>query len=306
MTALANESPRVALLAGRPPVGLWRDTLRRVWASRGARIGLGILAVFILVALAAPFVVPYDARTDGNLVDKLLAPSGQHLMGTDDLGRDVLRRLIYGARISLRVGVVAVCIGAVFGTALGLITGYWGKVKILGFTLDALIMRCIDVMLAFPGILLAIAVVAILGPSLDHTMLVIGILSIPGYTRVMRSVVLSVAERDFVLAARTLGATDVRLMVRQILPNCLSPLIVQATLGIADAILTAAGLGFLGLGAVPPTPEWGAMISDAQKYLQQAPYLSFFPGFAVMLTVVSFNLLGDGLRDALDPQLKNR
>ena len=286
--------------------GQVRETLRRVWASRGARIGLVILLLFVLLALLAPLVLPYNPATDTDLAQRLKPPSRLHPAGTDDLGRDELRRLIYGARISLRVGLLAVLIGASLGTTLGLVTGFWGGLRLLGFTLDALIMRLIDIMLAFPGILLAIAVVAMLGPSLDNTMLVIGFLSIPGYTRVMRSMVLSISHRDYVLAGRTVGASDVRLMLRHILPNCLSPLIVQATLGVADAILTAAGLGFLGLGAVPPTPEWGAMISDSLKYLTTAPYLIFFPGLAVMLTVLAFNLLGDGLRDALDPQLRHR
>jgi len=305
MTDIAGQHLAVHALAG-PPRGLLRETARRLWANQAARIGLAILVCFILVAIVAPLLLPYNAARDSNLAERLHPPSGRHPFGTDDLGRDEFRRVIYGARISLRVGLVAVGIGATLGSALGLITGFWGRVKLLGFTVDAIVMRFIDVMLAFPGILLAIAVVAILGPSLDHTMLVIGFLSIPGYTRVMRSVVLTVAERDFILAARTLGAPDIRLLLRHILPNCLSPLIVQSTLGIAGAILTAAGLGFLGLGAVPPTPEWGAMISDSLKYLAQAPYLIFFPGFAVMLTVMAFNLLGDGLRDALDPQLRHR
>lgn len=289
-----------------PTRSQWRETLRRVWASQGARIGVCILLFFVLLALLAPVLMPYNPAIDSNLAERLQPPSRLHPAGTDDLGRDELRRLVYGARISLRVGLIAVLIGASLGTTLGLITGFWGGVRVFVFTLDALIMRCIDIMLAFPGILLAIAVVAMLGPSLDNTMLVIGFLSIPGYTRVMRSMVLSVSNRDYIVAGRTLGATDRRLMLRHILPNCLSPLIVQATLGVADAILTAAGLGFLGLGAVPPTPEWGAMISDSLKYLTTAPYLIFFPGLAVMLTVLAFNLLGDGLRDALDPQLRNR
>jgi peptide/nickel transport system permease protein len=280
--------------------------LGQVWASAGARIGLVILVFFVLVALLAPVLLPYNPATDSNLEQRLLPPSLGHLLGTDDLGRDEFHRVVYGARISLRIGLVAVLIGASLGTTLGLITGFWGRIKVLGVTLDAVIMRCIDVMLAFPGILLAIAVVAILGPGLDKTMIVIGFLSIPGYARVMRSMVLSVSTRDYVLAGQTIGASDLHLMIRHILPNCLSPLIVQATLGIADAILTAAGLGFLGLGAVPPTPEWGTMISDSEKYLTSAPYLILFPGLAVMLTVLSFNLLGDGLRDALDPHLRRR
>lgn len=283
--------------------GYLRATARRLWASLGARIGLTILLTFVLLALLAPVLMPYNMATDSNLAERLLPPSRLHLMGTDGLGRDELRRLIYGARISLRIGLVAVLIGASCGTALGAIAGFWGKTKLLGISLDTLIMRVIDVMLAFPGLLLAIAAVAILGPSLDNTMLIIGFLSTPGYARVMRSMVLSVAERDYVVASRALGASGSRVLLRHVLPNCLSPLIVQSTLGVADAILAAAGLGFLGLGAVPPTPEWGAMISDSLKYLQLAPWLIFFPGLAVMLTVLAFNLVGDGLRDALDPQL---
>jgi peptide/nickel transport system permease protein len=283
---------------------LLRVTADRLWLSWGARIGLTILALFITMSLLAPILLPYNLATDGNLSQRLLSPSNTHPMGTDGLGRDEIRRLIYGAQISLRVGVVAVLIGASIGTILGLIAGYWGQVKLLAVTVDDVIMRSIDIMLAFPGLLLAIAAVAIIGPSLDNTMLIIGLLSPPGYTRVMRSMVLSWKERDNVTAARALGASDLRIIFRHIFPNCLSPLIVQSTLGVADAILAAAGLGFLGLGAVPPTPEWGAMISDSLKYLTIAPWLIFFPGLAVMLTVLAFNLLGDGLRDALDPQLR--
>ena len=304
--AALQERARLAPLAVRPLRGQWQDLMGRLWASLGARVGLVILISFVLVALAAPIVLPYNPATDTNLVDRLRPPSATHLLGTDDLGRDELRRVVYGARISLRIGLIAVLIGSSIGTALGLITGYWGKVKVFGLTLDALIMRFIDVLLAFPGILLAIAIVAVLGPGLDKTMIVIGFLSIPGYARVMRSMVLSVSARDYVLAGKTIGASDQRLLLRHVFPNCLSPLIVQATLGVADAILTAAGLGFLGLGAVPPTPEWGTMISDSEKYLTTAPYLIFFPGMAVLLTVLSFNLLGDGLRDALDPRLRGR
>lgn len=290
--------------SGTFPTSRLTETARRVLESPGAKIGLGILIVFVLLALLAPVLLPYDMATDSNLAQRLLPPSAAHLMGTDGLGRDELRRLIYGARISLRVGLIAVLIGASIGTALGLISGFWGKKAALGVSLDTLIMRSIDLLLAFPGLLLAIALVAMIGPSLDNTMLVIGFLSTPAYARVMRSMVLSVAERDYVVSARALGASDPRLLLRHVLPSCLSPLIVQATLGIADAILAAAGLGFLGLGAVPPTPEWGAMISDSLKYLQLAPYLIFFPGLAIMLTVLALNLLGDGLRDALDPQLR--
>lgn len=286
--------------------GRFADTCRRIWASGGARVGLVILAIFVLLALLAPVIMPYNPATDSNLAQRLQPPTRLHPFGTDDLGRDELRRLVYGARISLRVGLIAVLIGASLGTLVGLVAGFWGRLRVGVFTVDAIVMRFIDIMLAFPGILLAIAVVAMLGPSLDNTMLVIGFLSIPGYARVMRSMVLSVGSRDYILSGQAIGASDLRLMARHILPNCLSPLIVQATLGIADAILTAAGLGFLGLGAVPPTPEWGAMISDSLKYLTTAPYLIFFPGLAVMFTVLAFNLLGDGLRDALDPQLRNR
>ncbi|MBM4459378.1 MAG: ABC transporter permease [Chloroflexi bacterium] len=276
--------------------GLFRDAMRRLVASWSGRVGLAVVLFIILVAVGAPVVSPYDPRTDSNLAESRQAPSLDHPFGTDRLGRDMLRRIAHGARISLLVGLAVVASASAVGVVFGMLSGY------LGGAADSVIMRVMDVLLAFPGILLAIAIVAVRGPGLLNTMLAVAVVGIPGYARVMRSMVLSLREREFVVAARMVGARDRRIMFLHIFPNSLSPLIVQATLGIGGAILFAAALGFLGLGAQPPTPEWGAMISDGIPFLRTDPHMVFFPGFAIMLTVLGFNLLGDGLRDALDPQ----
>ncbi len=249
-----------------------------------------------VVAVGSPIFYPYDPSTDSNLEISREAPSLQHPFGADRLGRDMLRRIMHGSRISLMMGLVVVLGASAAGVLFGMISGYFG-----GKT-DSIIMRLMDVMLAFPAILLAIAIVAVRGPGLGNTMLAVAVVGIPGYARVMRSMVLSLREREFVLAARMVGAKDRHIMFRHIFPNSLSPLIVQATLGIGGAILFAAALGFLGLGAQPPTPEWGAMIGDAIPFLRTEPHMVFFPGIAIMIVVLGFNLLGDGLRDALDPQ----
>ncbi|MGC8781968.1 MAG: ABC transporter permease [Anaerolineae bacterium] len=276
--------------------GLFRDAVRRLLASWNGRVGLAVVGFIVLVAIAAPIVSPYDPTTDSNLAEARQAPSWDHPFGTDRLGRDMLRRIAHGARISIVVGLAVVAGASMVGVTLGMLSGY------LGGTVDSVIMRIMDVLLAFPGILLAIAIVAVRGPGLLNTMLAVAVVGIPGYARVMRSMVLSLREREFVVAARMVGTRDRRIMFRHIFPNSLSPLIVQATLGIGGAILFAAALGFLGLGAQPPLPEWGAMISDGIPFLRTDPHMVFFPGFAIMTTVLGFNLLGDGLRDALDPQ----
>jgi len=293
------ESNLAANIVARPPRSLFRDAWRRLFRSWNGRVGLFIIVCTVLVALFAPIVNPYDPSLDSNLAEARFAPSLQHLFGTDRLGRDVFQRIVHGTQISLTIGLVVVTITSVTGTILGLIAGYFGK------AFDTIIMRIMDVLLAFPSILLAIAIVAVRGPGVFNTILAVAIVGVPGYARVVRSMVLSLRERDYVDAARMIGVRDARIMFVHILPNSLSPIIVQMTLGVGGAILFAAALGFLGLGVQPPAPEWGAMISDGIPFLRQSPHMVFFPGIAMMITVLCFNLLGDGLRDALDPQLRD-
>ncbi len=275
------------------------DAWRRLLSSWNGRVGLVLITFTILVGLLAPIVDPYDPSIDSNLALARKPPSLQHPFGTDRLGRDIFQRVIHGTRVSLLIGFVVVFASGTIGTLLGLVAGYFGNL------LDATIMRLLDVLLAFPAILLAISIVAVRGPGLANTMLAVAVVGLPGYARVVRSLVLSLRERVYVDAARMVGVSDARIIFFHILPNSLSPLIVQATLGVGGAILFAAALGFLGLGVQPPRPEWGAMIADGLPFLRQAPHMVFFPGIAIMLTVLGFNLLGDGLRDALDPQLRN-
>ena len=296
MTAEAALSRTWSELTPRRSRGLFIDAWRRLLASWNGRVGLAIVLLVITIGVSAPLVDPYDPRVDSNLVEARRAPSWQHPFGTDRLGRDMLRRVVHGTRISLTVGFLVVFASGTVGTLLGLTAGYFRGL------VDSIIMRLIDILLAFPAILLAIAIVAVRGPGLTNTMIAVSIVGIPGYARVVRSMVLSIRERDYVEAARMVGVSDLRIMFRHILPNSLSPIIVQATLGVGGAILFAAALGFLGLGAQPPSPEWGAMIGDGIPFLRQSPHMVFFPGMAIMLTVLGFNLLGDGLRDALDPQ----
>jgi peptide/nickel transport system permease protein len=265
----------------------------------GAIVGLIVLTVVILSALFAPLIAPYDPIAQDTTAIRA-APSAQHLFGTDNFGRDVFSRVLYGGRMSLPVGFVAVGITAVVGVALGLIAGYYGR------AIDSVIMRWVDIMLAFPGILLAMALVAILGPSLFNLMLAVGIAAIPEYTRVVRGTVLSAREAEYVVAVRVSGAPDRSIVLRHILPNVLPPVIVLATLGIAGAIILGSTLSFLGLGIQPPTPEWGNMLSDGRSMLRHQWWVSLFPGLAIMVTVLAINLLGDGLRDALDPRIRTR
>jgi ABC-type dipeptide/oligopeptide/nickel transport system permease subunit len=290
--------PAQSDLGQRAPVGssLARDAWRRLLRSKSALIGGMVLLAIVLAALLAPLISPYDPIKTSQRTS-LEAPSLAHLMGTDRFGRDVLTRVLWGGRLSLPVGFVSVVIAAVVGVALGLIAGYYGG------RLDAVIMRFVDLLLAFPGILLALAIVAVLGASLLNLMIAVGIASIPDYVRITRGTVLSVKEREFVLAARTVGIRDSAIIQRHILPNVLAPLIVLATLGMAAAIITASALSFLGLGIKPPTPEWGNMLAEGREFLQHAWWVAFFPGLAIMLTVFAINLLGDGLRDALDPRM---
>jgi peptide/nickel transport system permease protein len=280
-----------------PEVGYLGDVWRRLRRNNLARVGLAIVLFFILIAVLASVISPYSP-IDQSLVDRLKPPTSAHPFGTDNLGRDVLSRVLHGARISLLVGIISVLLGLVFGTVLGLASGYFG-----GWT-DSITMRAMDIMLAFPATLLAIAIVAARGPGLTNTMIAVGVVQIPIYARIVRGTVLSVKQREYVTAVQALGGSHIRSMTRHILPNSLSPIIVQGTLGFATAVIEAAALGFLGLGAQPPDPEWGAMLSDGYRYLVNAPWALFFPGGAIMLTVLGFNLLGDGLRDALDPRTR--
>ncbi|MGZ0052857.1 ABC transporter permease [Brevibacillus gelatini] len=279
-------------------VSPWREAWRALRKNKLAMAGLAIILFFVTVAVLAPVIAPYP-YDQGELVMKNKPPSEEHWFGTDYNGRDVFSRVVYGARISLWVGTFSVIGSVVAGTILGLLAGFYGR------WVDTIISRVFDIMLAFPSILLAIAIVAILGPSLQNALLAIAIINIPNFGRLVRSRVLSLKEEEFVMAARAIGMKDSRILMQHILPNSLAPIIVTGTMGIATAIIEAAALGFLGLGAQPPEPEWGKMLSDSRQYIQKAPWTVIFPGLSIMLTVLGFNLIGDGLRDALDPRMKN-
>ena len=278
-----------------PPISLGRLIWKRFLSNRAAVVGGVFMGLFLIVAILAPLLAPHDPIQQ-DLYSRLASPSGEHPFGTDDFGRDILSRVIYGTRISLRIGIAAVLIALLAGTSIGLVAGYYGG------TADQVLMRLMDLMLAFPSILLAIGIVAVLGPGLENAMIAIGVVAIPQYARLIRASTLTVREADYVQALRALGARDTRILLSAILPNCLAPLIVQATLSLATAILDAAGLSFLGLGAQPPTPEWGAMLSGGRELILSAPWVLAYPGIAIFVTVLAFNLLGDGLRDALDPR----
>ncbi|HYK71591.1 MAG TPA: ABC transporter permease [Pseudoneobacillus sp.] len=275
----------------------WKEAWFSFCKNKLALAGLVIVIFFIIVAILAPVIAP-SSFDEQNLVDRFKSPSSEHYFGTDDFGRDIFSRVVYGARISLWVGFFSVLGSVVFGTMLGIIAGYYGR------WVDSIISRIFDIMLAFPSILLAIAVVAILGPSLRNALIAIAVINVPNFGRLVRSKVLSVKQEEYIMAARAVGMKDSRILLRHILPNSISPVIVQATLAIATAIIEAAALGFLGMGASAPTPEWGKMLADSKNYIMQAPWTLFFPGVAIMLTVLGFNLMGDGLRDVLDPKMK--
>ena len=265
--------------------------------QRGAIVGLVILGGLALMALGAPWLSPRDPiRTAAR--DALQPPGARFVLGSDQFGRDVASRVLHGARVSLTVGLIAVSIAVALGAPLGLVSGYYGG------RLDGLIMRVMDVLLAFPGILLALAIVSVLTPGLTNVMIAVGLSAVPTYARLVRASVLSARENLYVEAARALGGRDLSILTRYILPNVVAPLIVTATLGLGTAILSAAALGFLGLGSQPPQPEWGRMLSEGRDYLREAWWISTFPGLGIMLTVLAMNLLGDGLRDVLDPRLQ--
>nr|WP_245726316.1 ABC transporter permease [Marininema mesophilum] len=279
--------------AASPLGNVWRSFIK----SRSAVIGAVIVLSILLIAVIGPLFLPYGYnQVDAN--SRLEAPSAVHWFGTDDLGRDVFARVINGARISLWVGFFAVTGSIIVGSLLGLLAGYYGR------WIDVLISRVFDILLAFPGVLLAIAIVAMLGPSLENAMYAIAVINVPTFGRLMRSRVLAIKQEDFVLAAKAIGMKDRRILFKHILPNSWTPIMVQGTLNFAIAVIEAAALGFLGLGAQPPEPEWGKMLSDSRQYIESAPWTMIFPGSAIMLTVLGFNLLGDGLRDILDPRMK--
>lgn len=276
----------------------WREAWRSFRKNKAAMGGLFLVILFILLAVAADWIAPYGFR-ETEMANKHLPPSPEHWFGTDEFGRDIFSRVIYGARISLWVGFVAVAGSAVVGSALGIIAGFYGR------WLDGIISRLFDILLAFPSILLAIAIVAVLGPSLQNALIAIAVINIPTFGRLVRSRVLSVKQEEYILSAKAIGMKDGRILLHHVLPNSLAPIIVQGSLAIATAIIEAAALGFLGLGAQPPTPEWGKMLADSKDFILTAPWTVFFPGIAIMLTVLGFNLIGDGLRDALDPKMKD-
>lgn len=270
-----------------------------------ALFGLLIALGLIISAIFAPFLAPYDPYVQ-DLSQRLIEPfygengSFKHILGTDDFGRDLFSRIVYGTRVSILIGVISVVISLFFGLILGLSSGYYGG------KVDLVVMRIVDIMLAIPAILLAIVIVAILGPSLYNAMIAIGIVGIPTYARVIRASVMAEKEKEYVTASRINGSSDLRLMLFIILPNCLSPIIVQSTMGFASAVLEAAGLSFLGLGAQPPLAEWGSMLSNSLQYITTAYWMILYPGLAIFLTVLGFNLIGDALTDALDPKLRSR
>jgi peptide/nickel transport system permease protein len=286
-----------------PTGGLWGEAFYRLVRNPGAIAGAIIVAIFVSVALFAPLIAPFDPRDQNlNLIESgcCPGPSVHHLLGVDDLGRDEFSRIVFGARFSLLIGIVSVTVGLSLGLVLGALAGYFRR-------LDTPIMRVMDIMLAMPGFLMALGIAALLGPGLGSVMIAIGVVNIPIFTRLMRGSILGQVETDYVLAARAVGVPGWRILINHILPNSLSPVIVAGTLALATAIIDAAGLGFLGLGPQDPaTPEWGTMLTDTVRYLQTAPFLAIFPGVAIVIIVMGFNLIGDGLREALDPKLRGR
>ncbi len=308
--AFAEQQDKEVLLGS--PTALWKTALRRLFRRKTGIVGICLVGFMMFVAVAAPVLAPYDPQEvliGKEKVRKRAPPcihllgcaieEPQHFMGVDGNVRDQLSRVIYGARVSLSIGFSTVFFAVTGGMFLGAIAAYWGG------WLDNVIMRVMDVILGFPSLLLAIAIVAVLGPGLRNALLAISIVTLPAYARVMRASVLSVKELDYVAASRAIGASSTRILLVRIVPNAITPIVVLATLGIASAILDAAGLSFLGLGAQPPTPEWGTMLGSERNQVFSAPHLVFFPGLAIMITVLGFNLLGDGMRDALDPRLND-
>jgi peptide/nickel transport system permease protein len=302
MSVIELEARDVAIETA--PSGLWSDAWYRLRRNPGAITGFVIIAAVVVIAIFAPLVAPFGPREQNLAALRggcCPGPSAEHWFGVDELGRDELSRIIYGARYSLLIGVVSVSVGFVFGSLLGAISGFFGGI------VDTLIMRITDIWLTIPGFLMAIGIVAVLGPGLTQIMIAIGVINIPLFARLLRGAVLAQRENDFVLAARSVGVPRYQILGAHILPNAISPVIVQGTLALATAIIDAAGLGFLGLGPQDPsTPEWGTMLTNTVRFLQTAPHLAIIPGVAIVITAISINLIGDGLREALDPKLRGR
>lgn len=278
--------------------GPWMEIWHRFCRNKMAMFGLIVILLLVLCAIFADFIAPYG-YDDQNLEIAMQSPSAEHWFGTDNFGRDIFSRVVYGSRISLQVGLISVGVAIVAGGILGALAAFYGKAT------DSIIMRAMDILLAIPGMLLAIAIAASLGPGLGNMMIAIAIGNIPGYARVVRAAVLTVKEQEYIEAAQSIGASDFRVILRHIIPNAMAPIIVQATLGVAGSILSCASLSFLGLGITPPIPEWGSMLSSARQYLRDAWYMATFPGIFIMITVYALNVVGDGLRDAIDPRLKD-
>ena len=286
------------------PQGLWRDAWHRLRRNPSALIGFALIGLFVVVAVFAPVIAPEDPKV--GVLERLEGsccpgPSADHLFGVDQQGRDEFSRVVYGARYSLLIGVVSVAVGLSLGLVLGSIAGYFGGI------VDSVLMRLMDIMLSIPGLLLAIGIVAMLGPGIIQIMIAVGVTQVPIFARLMRGSVLATRENDYVTAARSVGVSRRSILASHILPNAISPVIVQGTLALATAIIDVAGLGFLGLGPQDPaTPEWGTMLTDTTRYLQTAPHLALIPGIAIVISVLGFNLVGDGLREALDPKFRGR
>ncbi|MCC5909454.1 MAG: ABC transporter permease [Clostridiaceae bacterium] len=297
-SAVDMKTPQVDAKKVKKKRSQWYEVWRRLRKNKAAMVGLVIISILLFSAIFADFIAP-EGYDDQDLTRRFASPSSENFMGTDHLGRDIFSRIIYGTRISLQVGFIAVGIAALTGGTLGAVAGYYGG------KLDNIIMRLMDVLLAIPSILLAISIVAALGSSLVNVMIAVGISSTPTYARIVRASVLTIKDQEYVEAARAIGANDFRIIIKHILPNSMAPIIVQATLGVAGAILSAAGLSFIGLGIQPPNPEWGNMLSSGRHYIRDYWHIATFPGVAIMITIFGLNLLGDGLRDALDPRLKN-
>lgn len=277
------------------PKSLWREALRRFVQNRMAFIGAVLVGILCVIAVLAPVITRYEPNAI-NYGSLLQGPSGEHWFGTDFLGRDLFSRVVHGARISLLVGVVAVALAMLIGVPLGLAAGFFGG------AVDAFVMRLVDIFLAFPVILLAIAIMSILGPSIFNVMIALGLVGWTKYARLVRGIVLSLRESEFVTAATALGARSSRILVRHLLPNSVAPLIVLSTFGLAEAVVVEAALSFLGLGVQPPTPSWGGILNEGRSYMRQAAHITTFPGIAIVITILGFNFIGDGLRDAMDPK----